>query len=601
MKIDNITIKSTQSILLSDIETVKEFDKFYFGFIHGDGIGIGSQSKDLKITITEENVVNYIKYKLKGGLGTKITVTLDDSTTYLIDTISVKDDCCSVSFTLKPNTSVFDVFQNEKTKYIIPLDETISVPVKTLPDKATFKGVDKIETTKSHVVPFLINESPVELGIVKDTNIEQVFIFSPSSTDTYRIYGAIKTTVYSSVNGVFIVALEIDGKQTIIETLPTTTTNEALTIAIDVSLPIPSNSTVYLKTITSLVGDFQIQYDDTSNLTIEKESQSTIEWKSVKAVSVRNGFKTIIEKSSGGKVSLNRYIFDNDFFDGYLTNNKGLVNNQSFVNVSLKDLFEELRNKYPIGVDLSLDNLISIIPACEVFKCPKPLKIKPTSISREINEDVLYGAIKVGYNNWKADSKLSDIEYNSTREYSNTGAGSSTLSLLNDWSASGFIMSEQMLKEEQKEEIHWITVHKSTLKAETNEYISSTIYKSDASINLRITPTRNLARWSQLLLLNYEFTSGTGNFTMNSTDSYINECHEKTGFIDENTYKKLPSLLGLYKYELEIKKCDLVSGFFHRAKCLKVKYCGDDKVIFVTKIENKQSDSYITVQAIELA
>jgi hypothetical protein len=251
--------------------------------------------------------------------------------------------------------------------------------------------------------------------------------------------------------------------------------------------------------------------------------------------------------------------------------------------VSLFKLFEELNNKYPSSLSI-YGNSAVLISRCDFLTCEKPYKIRVVDVSRQINEGILFSSVKVGYNNWKPDNKFGGIEHNGKREYeSDYSISSKTLSLLNDWSGSSSIISEQIKKEKSSEEIHWITVNKNTLKAEANEYISSDLGQSDRLINLRITPARNAKRWAKFIANDLRFTTGEGNYNFTSTDTYDCGCHEGTGFVDENANILSESIFDFFLYKFTIKKC--LVDLNRLSGCVQFDYCGKSKKGFVSSVK----------------
>ena len=233
--------------------------------------------------------------------------------------------------------------------------------------------------------------------------------------------------------------------------------------------------------------------------------------------------------------------------------------------------------------------------------CKTPYKLDPILISRVVNSDLLYSNIKIGYNNWKSESKFGALEYNSTREYQTDYIiSSSSLSLLNDWSSSSSIISEQIRKKKEKDEIHWIVCNKEGV-AETNEYITAGIYQNDRAINLRILPVRNLNRWRKFMLTNALFISGAGDYTFSSSDEYSCDEIEEAQVIAEDQDIIHQPIIGNFIYNLELDSCGIDIG---RLKgCVSFTYCGVEKKGFVKSLEyaiSQTKSELIYLQVIEL-
>ena len=348
------------------------------------------------------------------------------------------------------------------------------------------------------------------------------------------------------------------------------------------------------------IGFAQFTYDSGSaGISITRCDNTPIVWKKVKAISLKNAFKSVLSQMTGGKATLNDYYFDNCFFEHYITNNDGLQDEVGRVNVSFFKLFDELNNKYPTSINVR-DNIVDIISRCSFYECKNPYNIQLIDAKKQVNGKLLYSSVKVGYNNWKGDSNFASLEYNGKREFqSEYTLGTSSLSLLNDWSASSSIITDQILKRKEKEEIHWIVVNKSTMRAETNECISSNVYDSDRAINMRITPTRNLYRHAKYLLNDLSFASGEGNYNYSSSDECSCDCYDKLA-VGETDNIETESIFGNFIYTGVVNICDVILQQLEG--CVTFEYCGRDIKGFIEEIKYTTSDysGQIEITIIEL-
>jgi len=476
-----------------------------------------------------------------------------------------------------------------------------------LPNNIDFTVSNANKTTGTpteHSVPFLVSETFPEIGTGQTVLIDQVRPFFVSSiSGCVQLIGSIRVFVQSDSANTLNFYLRIGGVDTLVGSCITNTslTERTITINETLNVGISDELFLYAKSATEPLTYTYTYNDSSSGLSVLRCSTEPIEWKTVKAISVRNAFATIIQQSTNGTSILDSYLFDDCEFDGYLTNNEGLFGQNSSINVSLFKLFEELNNKYPSSINIEATK-VSVLSRCDFMVCKTPYKLEPMLINREVNSDLLYSNIKVGYNNWKSESKFGSLEYNSTREYQTEYViSANSLSLLNDWSSSSSIISEQIRKKKEKDEIHWIVVNKNTGYAETNEYITAGVYQNDRAINLRISPVRNLNRWRKFMLTNSIFTSGTGNYNFSSEDEYSCGCIEEGGIISENQDILHQPIIGNFVYNLELDSCGTDIG---RLKgCVSFDYCGVEKQGFVKSLEyaiSQTKSELIYLQVIEL-
>lgn len=602
------------------IKVQKDLKDVYWGYWNEDGFGFGTEG-GTKVTIMDELASAYIRKVFeRDGFSANIDVQIINEETgqkvdLLIDFADYAEvDCCFVQCSFAPKGGGSLLASREKVNYALQLTEDIQVPIRELPTRANF-SIPPITVNdlayKNHYVPLLVGENTFEGGernnvLYTEQKEFATFNITDIEPQCMNIEGSIKLTVSAANSGTFKSYLKVNSTVSLIDTYPITTTPVDQTITISKQINVNTGDKVYLYIESQITTtSIEFQYDASSiGISIEKCSTTPIVWKPVKAISVRNAFATIIRNATNQTSSLVEYIFDSCDFDGYLTNNDGLQNIKSTINVTLLKLFEELNNKFPASIDI-IGNSVRVISRCDFLSFQTPYRIEPSDVTREVNTQLLYSDVKVGYNNWKAEGKFGSLEYNSARDYQTAFTiSSSSLSLLNDWSSSSSIISEQIEKKKEKEEIHWIIVKDAVAGvkfAETDEYIDANVYQNDRAINLRITPTRNLYRWRKFILSDLRFAGGSGNYNFSSTDSLSCGCTNEPSEVDENQDINSESILGKFVYNIELDTCGIDIAKLKGA--ITFDYCGKEVKAFVKSVEysiSQTKSEIITVRAYEL-
>lgn len=598
------------------IKVQKDLKDVYWGYWNEDGFGFGTEG-GTKVTIMDELASAYIRKVFeRDGFSASIDVQIINEETgqkvdLLVDFADYAEvDCCFVQCSFAPKGGGSLLASREKVKYPLQLTENIQVPIRDLPSRVNFLVPElnfSGSSSLNHSIPLNVGEDAFDSGVANNVqyNEEKQFV-TFNISDCVNITGSINVSATALDVGTFTVILKVGATEYTIDTYPITTSLIEQTITINEQVLVSNTDQALLYVRSSLSTSlFEFQYNDNSTgLSIERCGTSPIEFKTVKAISVRNAFSTIIRNATNQTSSLVEYIFDDCDFDGYLTNNDGLQGSTSTINVSLIKLFEELNNKFPASIDIDGNN-VRVISRCDFLTFQSPYRIEPTDITREVNTELLYSDVKVGYNNWKSESKFGSLEYNSTRDYQTTFTiSSSSLSLLNDWSSSSSIISEQIRKKKEKEEIHWIIVKDAVAGvkfAETDEFIDANVYQNDRAINLRITPTRNLYRWRKFILSNLKFAGGSGNYNFSSTDTLSCGCINEPSEVDENQDINSESILGKFVYNIELDTCGIDIAKLKGS--ITFDYCGKEVKAFVKSVEysiSQTKSEVITVRAYEL-
>ncbi len=611
--IANFEIKEEDVDGFDSIKIKKVLSETYWGYWNEDGFGFGTDGST-KVTIKDQLASSYIKKVFdRDSFSAQIPVVIlnEDSGQKVELLIDFSDygevDCCYVECSFRAKGGGDLLRSREKVEYPLQLTEDIQVPIRDLPNNINFTVDNATHTTgtsTAHSVPLLISEIFPEIGVGQSVGINQVRPFDVSNiSGCIQIIGSFKVFVQSNVVNTLNFYLKTKSGDISVGSCVTnmSLTERTITINETFNVGISEELFLYAKSATEPTTYTYTYNDSSSGLSILRCSTEPIEWKTVKAISVRNAFNGIITQSTNGTSELTSYLFDECEFDGYLTNNEGLQGQNSSINVSLFKLFEELNNKYPSSIDIE-ETGVSVLARCEFMICKTPYRLEPILVNRVVNSDLLFSNIKIGYNNWKSESKFGSLEYNSTREYQTEYViSANTLSLLNDWSSSSSIISEQIRKKKEKDEIHWIVVNKETRFAETDEYINAGVYQNDRAINLRITPTRNLSRWRKFMLTNSLFTSATGNYNFSSEDDYACGCIEDGGIITEDQDIPSEHIIGKFLYNLELESCGIDIARLRR--CVSFDYCGVEKIGFVKSLEyaiSQTKSELIYLQVIEL-
>lgn len=611
--IANFEVKEQDIDGFDSIKVKKVLSETYWGYWNEDGFGFGTDGST-KVTIKDELASSYIKRIFeRDSFSAQIPVIIlnEDSGQRVELLIDFSDygevDCCYIECSFRAKGGGDLLRSRESVEYPLQLTEDIQVPIRDLPNNINFTVSNATHTTSAsteHSVPLLVSEVFPEIGTGQTVLIEQVRpFFVSSASGCIQLIGSIKVFVQSATSNTLNFYIKTGGVDTLVGSCVTNTSLIERTITINQTFDIGISDEffLYAKSATEPLTYTYTYNDSSSGLSILRCSEEPIEWKTVKAISVRNAFDSIITQSTNGTSELISYLFDNCLFDGYLTNNEGLQGQNSSINASLSKLFEELNNKYPASINIE-ETRVSVLSRCSFMVCQTPYRLEPISINRVVNSDLLYSNIKAGYNNWKSESKFGSLEYNSTREYQTEYViSANSLSLLNDWSSSSSIVSEQIRKKKEKDEIHWIVVNKETGYAETNEYITAGIYQNDRAINLRITPARNMNRWRKFMLTKSLFTSGTGNYNFSSEDEYSCGCTEEGGDISEDQDIVNEPIIGKFIYNLELDSCGI--DITRLRGCVSFDYCGVEKKGFVKSLEyaiSQTKSELIYLQVIEL-
>lgn len=590
--IDNFLLEESDIEGFDSFNIEKSLSKVYWGYWNADGFGFSDSNSSARLTIRNLEIASYIKQIFaRDKFSAEILVTIlnegsGQRVQMLIDFSDYSEiDCCFIAISFRPIGGGDLIKAREKVEYPIRVDTEIQVPIRNFPEAVNFKVnsqayISNSSQSQNHSIPLVPTEDSFSIGAGHTVAITSTNPFL-TATSCVNVVGSIKLGCSATTEGYFIVKLLTDTDEYIIDHFPIGVNYVEQTISISQQIELDGDLRLVIE---GEIGASQFVYDDSSSgLSVEKCVTTAIDWRTIRAVSLRDVFSSIISQATNQSSTLNKYEFDNEFFDHYLTNNEGLQNKITTINLDLSKTFEELNNKYPSSIDVN-NNLVDVLARQTFLTTGEPYNIAINDLSREINSELLYSNVKVGYNNWKGEKPQSNLEHNSTREFqSDYVISSNSLSILNDWSASNSLISEQIQDKKEKEEIHWIVVNKATLKAETNQKIEANIYQADRAINLRISPTRNMNRWRKFLLSDFEFVSGSGNYNFESTDTLEgNTVDETQNIISE-------SILEPYIYFGTVNSCDV--SIDRLRGLVTFEYCGETKLGFVSSVKYTISQS----------
>jgi hypothetical protein len=595
--IDNFELPESDIVGFDAIKIERFISETYWGYWNNDGYGFSNESSSTKITIENEEIVGYIKRVFeRDGFDAVVRVTIiNEQTISLLLDFSMYGEptCCTLEIGFKPSGGGELLRNKDKVLYPVELTETIKVPIRNLPSIVNFKVLGEnvasiVTASPNHYIPLVKTDDNFVDSTSRSVMAHDSAPFFTSDVEQcIELTGSIKVNASSADLGDFTVYLKSDSDIYEIDSFPLTSVLVQHTITVNHTLQVQPGEQITLYIESANSSTFQYVYDDASDgISIIKCELSAIEWRDVKAISLRSAFNSIINRASKGAISLRTYLFDSEVFDIFLTSNEGLQNKVSTINVSLFKLFDELNNKYPTSIDIS-GSKVDIYRRENFVKIERPYNLEVIDVTREVNSDLLYSDVKVGYNSWKADNtNFGSIEYNGTRNYESEVNGTE-LSMLNDWSASASEINQCLNKLQARDQTFSIVVIKNSMTAETNEYIGADVYQPDRAVNLRITPTRNLKRMAKFILTDLEFASGDGNYNFGSHDQI-------EGVIDENGALSSEAVIGKFKYKFSLENAELSK----LKKCVSFDYCGNLVYAFMTKVTYSSGD--IECEAIEL-
>jgi hypothetical protein len=189
------------------------------------------------------------------------------------------------------------------------------------------------------------------------------------------------------------------------------------------------------------------------------------------------------------------------------------------VNISLSELFSFLNMSYNVGLGIEKynDQYIVRIENKEYFYDKNSLLTFDwvADIKRTIAKELYYGYINIGYENYETEGQNGLDEFNTKREYNTKITNTdNNLTLLSKIISSGYII-EYTRRENIKfapttdwkydENIFVIATNRSNVSiAEKDENFSniSNLIEPNTSYNLRLSPTRALTRWMNVIASN---------------------------------------------------------------------------------------------------
>lgn len=233
---------------------------------------------------------------------------------------------------------------------------------------------------------------------------------------------------------------------------------------------------------------------------------------------------------------------------------------------SLKDIFEGLNNIDNIGFDLADDpdnagKLIMNVEPIDYFYRNQQVFII-TNIPRgvdEMQEQMHYSKILVGYKKWQVEGVNGLDEFNSTREYRTTFLTNNTLDITSSLVAGSYpieVTRQQNFADSGAadtkfdDDIFIITLQRQVYDFEVeqdNVSSAANFFDPDTIYNFKLSPLRNLMRWYKTIAAGYTslydsdnklfFSAGTGNLLATGeviTGAYDADCKIEALPITEN-------------------------------------------------------------------
>lgn len=443
-------------------------DKVFDGFIRkrtSSIKGVGS------ITITDLEICQLLKteFKAKGIDGvTEFSIVQNEEAIYLgeVDYGNYSENHnghISVSFRDTEGVVQFD--SNLQKEYEIEPENTIFLDRTELTGKATH-GLSEINTVSRgqpngkpflFSVPMKVNAKDsvtsgigldvkgvedVELPFWKNNHTESVkiniggylsFLVSSSSIDH------ITVSIFNRDNG------KVFEKLKVIE-FDTNGTQEQKTVIIDkvVTVGVGGDVCLVIQGTESIQGyNYTFQ---TTDLSVNQDLEFT--GGDVSAILASSLCKKLIEKVSEGTLNFIDEAFVNE--KPFITNGLCLRQNKSVIKTSFLKIFTGLSKIYNLTLSIEgntvylrkkNDNLLR----AGAYSLIHSDTAEVTSVFLNALSDKFYSEVKVGYSEWKSDTILGNLEFNSSRIYDTAFKKSkSTLDLMvNEVVASGKLIEKQ--------------------------------------------------------------------------------------------------------------------------------------------------------------
>jgi hypothetical protein len=271
-----------------------------------------------------------------------------------------------------------------------------------------------------------------------------------------------------------------------------------------------------------------------------------------------------------GRIDSQPFAFDSDGCGGLRMLTSGLkirrAPNDSFF-ASLKDLFEGLNAIDNIGFDISTDpninsRFILNIEAVDYFYRDEEIFLIEAIPhgDEEIQEQMHFSKINVGYKKWQVEKINGLDEFNSTREYSTSfDTISNTLDITSalitgsypiEYTRQQSFADSGAADTKFDDDTFLITLKRNAYDFEVeqdNVANAANFFDPDTIYNYRLSPLHNLMRWYKTIAAGYKilndsnnklfFNAGTGNFLAQGeviTGAYDSACKLEAQTIKEN-------------------------------------------------------------------
>lgn len=277
-----------------------------------------------------------------------------------------------------------------------------------------------------------------------------------------------------------------------------------------------------------------------------------------------------VKSSYYGRIDSQPFAFDGDGCGGLRMLTSGLKIRRAPDNTffaSLKDLFEGLNAIDNIGFDLSPDPelinrfIMNIEHVDNFYKDEEIFIVEGIPVGdTEVQEQMHYSKINVGYKKWQVEKINGLDEFNSSREYSTSiDTVSNTLDITSslvtgsypiEYTRQQSFANSGAADTKFDNDTFLITLQRNSYDFEVeqdNVTNAANFFDPNTIYNYRLSPVRNLMRWYKTIAAGYTalnnsvnklyFNAGTGNFLAEGeviVGAYDNDCKLEAQTIKEN-------------------------------------------------------------------
>ncbi|OIN55881.1 hypothetical protein [Arsenicibacter rosenii] len=486
------------------------------------------------IRFTEPKVVNLLRTRLAyEGMQAETGFTLKSGSLVLydsyIDYSQYNYDGRGVSISTRDRMAVSSLEANATTTYsLTPVaacllhSRALSGSVDLTASGAVASQTVKTAAVLTHTVPLAKPDNAEDIpGTVYETGTTSAlhYLNTSDQVQTIRIAGQLRITATANTTTIF--ALKAGGVT--IGRYSVGTSATTLDCVVDVALSLSREQGFVLQFVPeTAVSSYSFTYN--SGTLISLGVQESYADSTAMGFTAYQLLATLIDEASGGKLKLNSSFFQvGDGANIFLTSGANLRGVVRPVRVSLQQVFEGLSALVPLQLTISGSEVIVEDLQTALAKAPVHRITELLSYRERPDTDRFYNSIRTGYQTWKAESKVSELEVNSERRLATRNSNlRNELNLTSALIASGTLIEEvrriqfQPDKAGENKSSSYddslfviATVQKPygriAEKLERTQVIDGLIDAGN-SYNLRFTPMRNLSRWAWRLAGNGPLT-----------------------------------------------------------------------------------------------